>query len=133
MTAAPIVLGAVTLRLHFSVTSPPEPQRGPRVALHGGKAHGFTPPASTRAEGRVRLAPAEQLPDGWEPLSGPLRLDAPQHPQAPPRHGSTGLAARCARPRRLGVLRAATSSSPWTTATSSTRAPACATGCRAGR
>jgi Holliday junction resolvase RusA-like endonuclease len=80
------------------VPFPPEPKRRPRVAFHGGKAHAFTPPSSRRAEDRIRLAVAEQLPDGWEPLSGPLRLDVVayvQMPQSvPKRRRDTALPAR---------------------------------------
>jgi Holliday junction resolvase RusA-like endonuclease len=59
----------------FTCPFPPEPKRRPRVAFHGGKARAFTPPVSRRAEDRVRMAVAEQLPEDWTPLTCAVFVD----------------------------------------------------------
>lgn len=72
MTAAVVASAG---RWTFTCPFPPEPKRRPRVAFHGGKARAFTPPVSRRAEDRVRMAVAEQLPEGWTPLTCAIRLE----------------------------------------------------------
>ncbi len=62
--------------IHFTVTVPDRPvaTARPRVAVRGGRAHGYTPSRTAEAVWRIRQTVTAQLGPNWEPLSGPIRL-----------------------------------------------------------
>ena len=59
--------------LRFTIPGPPVAKGRPRVALRGGKVHGYTPAKTTSYEGAVRMAFTAAYP-GFIPVDGPVSL-----------------------------------------------------------
>ena len=63
----------ITRRLAFEVIADPVPMPRPRVAVRGGKAHGYVPSHASEAMWQIRQCALAALGDG-EPFAGPLSV-----------------------------------------------------------
>lgn len=61
----------------------------------GGRPRVYTAKAGQQAQAHLRIAVQGQLPEGWEPITGPVRLDVLAVLRRP-----TGLPKRYTRPTR---------------------------------
>lgn len=59
----------------FVIPDAPVAAARPRVAVRGGRPHGYMPARTAQAAWRIREHVAAQLGPDWTPLSGPLRLE----------------------------------------------------------
>ena len=60
--------------IQISVPDEPVAAARPRVAVRGGRAHGYTPSRTAEAVWRIRQAAVAAVGPDWVPLDGPLRL-----------------------------------------------------------
>ena len=82
----------------FTIPDAPVAAARPRVAVRGGRAHGYTPTRTSEAVWRIREHVTAELGPTWSPLSGPIRLTAtvwlPQPASIPKRDRLTARPAR---------------------------------------
>lgn len=73
---------ATPRRFGFSVESAPVPMARPRVAVRGGKAHGYVPTATARATWEIRQAAIAAL-SAEPPFEGAVRLSVAAYVPVP--------------------------------------------------
>lgn len=77
----------------LTVYTPPVAKARPRIALHGGRAHAYTPRKTEEAEWRIRNEWIDE--HGREPMVGPLSLEVvafvPMPKSIPMKRRSTAL------------------------------------------
>ena len=66
--------GIDTALVYSFVAETPVAKARPRVTMHRGRPHAYTPPVVVAAELAIRKAVAEQLGEGWLPIDGAIRL-----------------------------------------------------------
>ncbi|HUZ70388.1 MAG TPA: RusA family crossover junction endodeoxyribonuclease [Candidatus Saccharimonadales bacterium] len=59
---------------HFTIPDAPVAAARPRVAVRGGRPHGYMPARTAQAAWRIREHVTAALGASWAPLSGPLAL-----------------------------------------------------------